>query len=180
VARVASSFPPAEILLIDDILSLLEYSTPEMRHTILGRVAMLPPDQLGSEHQQRIVRRWAPLLIELGEWQRAFEVLETMPDVTPDSPLGRMKFEAALLTGRYDVSYTMTNTPEPWIAVLSEIAPQHQEAALRLRDEIKTRFNGRLIGEVKTAFDSASGLIPPLESAPITDGQPEGVVGQNK
>ena len=171
---------PTEILKVDDVLIQLTYATTDMRNRLLGRVAMLPPDQITPEQHQGVVGRWAPLLIELGEWQRAYEVLETLPQITPDSPLGFVKFESALLTGRYDIAIQMNDTPDPWIGVLSQIATLHPDAAIRLRDEISTRFNGRLVGEVKTAFDSASGRIPPPDATQITNGQSDGVGGQKQ
>lgn len=172
ISRVAARLPRDSVLQVDDLLRELNYASPRLRSNLLGRVATLPTEQLSDPDRRAVIQRWTPLLLDLGEWHRAFEVLDTLPEVAPASPLGRLKFRAALLTGRYDVAVQIDGAPQSWIGVLAEVAPDHQQAAMQLRDEIARRFNGQLTGDVKTAFDAATSRIPPSPPAPSADGNP--------
>ena len=165
VSRVSERLDPESILEADDLLSPLTYVTPSLRSRVLGRVATLPQDRVTPQRRIDVIRRWVPLLLDLGEWRRAYDVLETIPpaagNTAGNTTLGRMKFRAALMIGQYDVAGQLDGAPTSWIDVLAEIAPRNAQAATRLRDEIARRFNTQLTGEVKTAFDAAVERIPP-------------------
>ena len=166
IVQVTARLPPDSILQADDVLSPLTYALPPLRSRVLGRVAMLPPSEIAQPLRIDVIGRWVPLLLELGEWRRAYETLETIPPAPGNTTLGRMKFRAALMIGQYDVAGQLDGTPSSWIAVLADIAPLDPQAAGRLRDEIARRFEPLLTGDVKTAFDAAANLIPPMPTPP--------------
>jgi len=177
VVQVASRLPPDAVLQVDDLLSPLPHASPPLRARILGRVAMLPPNDITQQLRIDVIRRWVPLLLELGEWRRAFETLETIPPVPGNTMLGRMKFRAALMIGQYDVAGQLDGTPSSWIDVLAEIAPLDPQAATRLRDEIARRFEPQLTGDVRTAFDAAAARIPQPPAPAVPPDSPPSAAG---
>lgn len=166
VTRYTLRLPSSLSLEIDDNLQGLAYASLELRWTLLGRVALLPEEQVTVQDRSSIIARLVPILLELDEAPRAYEFLETLPNIPPGSQLARLKFHTALLTGRWDVAMRLDGSLQSWISMLDSISTVNKDAAERLRDEIPIRFEGQLVDNAKAAFDAASAKIPPSQPDP--------------
>ena len=168
VTEYTSRLPSSVSLEIDNTLQSLEYTSIVLRSNLLGRVAVLPEDQVAVLDRSVIITRLVPILLELGEAPRAFEILEILPSLQPETQLARLKFHTALLIGRWDMAMLLDGSLQSWISVLDSISTVNKDAAERLRDEIHIRFKNQLVenDNAKAAFDEASAKIPPPQPDP--------------
>ena len=162
------SLPSSLSLEIDNNLQGLAYAPLELRSILLGRIAVLPEEQVAVQDRSSIIARLVPILLELGEVPRAYEFLDTLPNIQSGSTLARLKFHTALLIGHWDVARQLDDSLLSWISVLDSISTVKKDAAARLRDEINVRFESQLVdnANAKAAFDAASAKIPPPQPDP--------------
>jgi len=138
VVRLASRMQPAEILAADDSLRALAYADARLRRDVLSSVG-LARETLGAADRMGIIERLAPLLIDLGDATRAWELLESLNG----SALGALRvvhFQAAVLTGHYDRAATLQPDSAAWISLLGREVDRGNPVCLRLYDEIQRRF----------------------------------------
>lgn len=135
---------PDVIIEADRLLERAPYADARLRQMVLLRAAVLPPDAMLPEQRAQILRRLTPILFELREALRAYELLETMGDLTNYPELATLKFTAALRAGRFENAFEMQPDPSQWIAEMGAIAGPRPELAERIRGEILRRFEGNL------------------------------------
>lgn len=141
VIKLASRLQPADLPAADDALKNLAYADAGLRRDAMIGAAALPRDTLPAADRLRIVERLAPLLIDLGDAVRAWDILETLsssPSVTPS--LRVVHFQAAALTGHFDRAAQMQGDPAAWIALLARETQRGNPACPRLYDEVVRRF----------------------------------------
>lgn len=160
IRTAAGHYQPDNILDLEDVLSELEYAPIQLRSDVLGPVAVLSADQLVPANRPLIIGRWASLLLELGQAQRSYEALDTIGEIAAGSPLAQLKFQTALQTGNYEIAAQLDAQAQSWIDALSALSVTRPKIATPLRDEITRRFDGEIVGELKTAFDTAVANLP--------------------
>jgi hypothetical protein len=143
----------------DDVLAAIDDAGVDLRAAVLERALDRSPEALPPAQRGLLLVRLTPLLIEQGRALRAFELLDSLNGQV-EGELAEAKFLAALLAGRYDRAAQIHAEPQPWVTVLEAQVDHDETTATRLRDEISRRFEGRLEGEVKAAFDAASAKLP--------------------
>ena len=130
----------ADLLAADDILSSYDHVDRALRADILARVPKLDDDAIPIDQRTELLVRLARLRIELGEYQSAYEGL-VLPNGAPTSPgLIDLRFEAAILSGRYDEAAAINNDVSAWAALLHVFIDRQIPAASGVREEIQRRF----------------------------------------
>lgn len=154
VTQLAQQLPPGDLIEADAILASLDHVEPPMRIAVLAGVPRMPADALSLEQRSTLLVRLAQLQIGLGNYQRAYEVLE-WPNGTPPPPeLVELRFEAAVLAGRYDEAEGLNNDVTAWIALLERLIDERPQAGAAIRDEIRRRFTSKLEGETAEHFQA--------------------------
>lgn len=143
VVRLASRLQPADLPAADDSLRNLAYADASLRRDVLIAGAALPRDTLPAAERLHIIERLAPVLIDLGDATRAWELLESLNGAAATSPSLRVaQFQAAALTGHFERASQVQNEPDAWVSLLDREAQrsQNSSACARLYDEIVRRF----------------------------------------
>lgn len=145
VVRLASRLQPADLPTAEDSLRNLAYADAALRRDVLLAGAALPRDTLPAPQRMQIVERLAPVLLELGEAQRAWDLLESLNGAASSNPALRVvQFQAAALTGHYDRAAAIQNDSAAWVSLLGREVEKHNPACPRLHDEIMRRYGETL------------------------------------
>ena len=140
VKTAADSLWAADLLAADDMLSSYDHVDRSLRADILARVPKLDDEAIRIDQRTELLVRLARLRIELGEYQSAYEGL-VVPNGAPTSPeLIELKFETAILSGRYDEASAIDHDIMVWVALLHTFIDRQLPAAAGVREEIDRRF----------------------------------------
>lgn len=166
VRELAGAFPIEQLLEVDDVLSEVPKGTRTLRTDVLSR-AMEANDSLEQERRVAILTRLALLRLELDEPGAAFAAMDRVPDDALVSEARRVKFEAAVRSGRYDAAFSLNDDLDVWLALLDRLTDQSPDKAIALRDEMLQRFEGELTGDRKAELDAITDRLP--TSGRLTD-----------
>jgi hypothetical protein len=145
VLKLASRIPPGDLLAADDVLRSVAYVDVALRRDMLLQAAAQPHDAFAIATRLAIAERLAPMLLDLGEAARAHELLSALNGAAGSSPaLAVPRFQAAALTGHYDVAARVQPDAEAWVNLLSREFERGNPACPRLLDEIVRRFSAQL------------------------------------
>ncbi len=145
VLRFAARLPPNDLLAIDDVLRNIAYADVALRRDLLLQAAAQPRDALAATSRLKIVERLAPMLIDLGEAGRAYELIVSINGAAATAPaLAVPRFQAAALTGHFDLAAQVQPDAEVWISLLTREFERGNPACPRLHDEIVRRFSSQL------------------------------------
>jgi hypothetical protein len=144
VLKMASRLPADDLLIIDEVLRSIAYADVALRRDLMAQAVARPRDAISSETRTRIVERLAPMLIDLGEAARAHELLESLNGNTASPTLRVPRFQAAALTGHYDLAAQIQPDPAQWVSLLAREFERGNPATVRLHDEIARRFGEQL------------------------------------
>ncbi len=140
VKSTAAALMAVELLAADDMLSSYDHVDRALRADILARVPKLGDDAIPIGQRTELLIRLARLRIDLGEYQSAYDGL-VLPDGAPTSPaLIDLKFETAILSGRYDEAAAIDNNVVTWAELLHAFIDRQMPAATGVREEIQRRF----------------------------------------
>jgi hypothetical protein len=147
VVRLASRLTASLLLSADDALAALAYADASLRRDVLNTAFAQPRDALQPDQRLRVIERLAPLLIELGESPRAWDLIESLNGAASTPTLQPARFQAAALTGHYDLAAQLQPDLAAWLDLLDrESQRAHgaegawEVACARLYDEIVRRF----------------------------------------
>jgi hypothetical protein len=144
VLRMASRLPADELLTIDEVLRSIAYADVALRRDLMAQAVARPRDAISSETRAKIAERLAPMLIDLGEAARAHELLESLNGNAAAPTLRVVRFQAAALTGHYELAAQIQPDPTPWVSLLGREFELGNPATARLHDEITRRFGEQL------------------------------------
>ncbi|MHC4414107.1 MAG: coiled-coil domain-containing protein [Planctomycetota bacterium] len=161
VEAVAGKLFPADLLATDEMLASFGHVDLRLRAAVLARVTDLPPEAAPADLRAALVARLAEIRIALGEFTLAYELGQRLQGVPLTSALTQLKFRAAALAGHYEEAAALNGDALAWVLLLSEIAQEHPDAAVAVREEILRQFEEQLVGEAKVIFDAASERLPP-------------------
>ena len=171
IRTTADAMPPADLIAVDQVLATYDHVNPALRADILARVPGLSNDALTTNQRSELLVRLARLRIELDEYQTAYEVLE-WPNGAPTTPaLLEIKFEAAVLSGRYEEAAEINDDVRVWLSLLDTLIGIQSPASTELRDEIRSRFLNELQFEAGEVFRAAEKR---LQQTTVTAGADSG------
>jgi len=140
VKATADSLWAGDLLAADDMLSSYDHVDRTLRADILARVPKMDDEVIVIDQRTVLLVRLARLRVELGEYQSAYEGL-VLPNGAPTSPeLVELKFETAILSGRYDEAAAINDDVMEWVALLHALIDRQLPAATGVREEIERRF----------------------------------------
>ncbi len=140
VKTTADSLRAADLLAADDMLSSFDHVDRALRADILARVPKLDDDAIPIEERTVLLVRLARLRVELGEYLSAYQGLVVPNGATTTPELIELKFETAILSGRYDEASAISDDALAWVALLHALIDRNMLAAAGVREEIERRF----------------------------------------
>jgi hypothetical protein len=161
VLKLASRLKPVDLPAADEALRLLAYADLPLRRDVLLASTVLQRDTLPAADRVRIIERLAPLLIDLGDATRAWDLLESLNGTTLASPGLRVpRFQAAVLTGHFDRASQVDDDAASWISLLSREAERSNPMCVRIYDEIVRRFGDSLDTEAQNRLSEIRSNLP--------------------
>ena len=155
IRTTADAMPPADLIAVDQVLATYDHVDPTLRADILARVPGVSSDALTTDQRSELLVRLARLRIDLREYKTAYEVLD-WPNGAPTTPaLLEIKFEATILSGRYEEAAEINDDVMVWLALLDTLIGIQPSAAGGVRDEIRSRFPNELQFEAGEVFRAA-------------------------
>jgi len=171
IRTTADALPPADLIAVDQVLAAYDHVDPTLRADILARVPGVSNDALTIDQRSELLVRLARLRIDLHEYATAYEVLE-WPNGAPTTPaLLEIKFEATVLSGRYEEAAAISDDVMVWLALLDTLIGIQSSAATEVRDEIRGRFLNELQFEAGEIFRASEKRL--LDTA-VTSGADSG------
>jgi HEAT repeat protein len=155
VLQLARQLPPKQLLAADDVLSGFAYSDLALRRDVLNLAVAAPRDELAEARHATVVRL-APILIDLGDAARAFELIEGLNGDPSTPELAAVRFQAAALSGHYERAAAIQGNATAWVALLESAASRDLAAATPLRDEIERRFADSMLDADRAIFERVS------------------------
>jgi hypothetical protein len=144
VLKLAARLPTTDVLAADDALRAIAYADVALRRDLLLQAAA-QRNGTAAAARIKIVERLAPMLIELGEAGRAHELINGLNGSAATSvALAVPRFQAAALTGHYDLAAQVQSAPDAWVDLLVSEFARDNPACPRLHDEILRRFAAQL------------------------------------
>jgi len=126
----------------------------EVRLELLSNAAGLPAERMTIDVRRDLLLRLAILRMELGRYEQAHEVLDTLGGADPTPELVQLRFRAAIQSGRFDRAAEILSDAAAWVSILEEIMDSRPEHARRLHDEIEQRFANTLDDTTRTAWEA--------------------------
>ena len=155
IRTTADSMTPAELIAVDQVLAMYDHVDPTLRADILARVPGVSSDALTTDQRSELLVRLSRLRIDLRASSTAYEVL-AWPNGAPTTPaLLAIKFEATVLSGRYEEAAEINDDVMVWLALLDALIGVQSSAAGEVRDEIRSRFRNELQFEAGEVFRAA-------------------------
>jgi hypothetical protein len=151
----ADTLPAGDLITADDVLASYAYVDAALRADVLARVPALPSDALNTPERSELLVRLARLRIDLSEYQVAYEVLVWPNGAPTSSALLEVKFEATVLSGRYDEAAAINDDVMVWLSLLETLVEVRSPAAHDVQEEIRSRFPNELQFEAGEIFRAA-------------------------
>lgn len=165
----ADSLPGTDLLAVDDVLSSYDHVDLTLRADVLARVPGLPSDTMTLEQRSKLLVRLARLRIDLARYQSAYEGL-AWPNGAPTSPaLLEIKFQATLLSGRYDEAAAINDDVMAWLTLLDVLIERQSPAAVTVEGEIGRRFPNELQFDAGEIFRAAQQRLNQMTSTAGVD-----------
>jgi len=160
IRTTADAMTPAELIAVDQVLAMYDHVDPTLRADILARVPDVSSDALTTDQRSELLVRLARLRIDLRDYQRAYEAVE-WPNGAPTTPaLLEIKFEATVLSGRYEEAAKINGDVMMWLTLLDTLIGIQSAEAGEVRDEIRSRFSNELQFEAGEVFRAAEQRLP--------------------
>ena len=151
----ADTLAGADLLEVDDALSAYAHVDGALRAEILARVPGLPSDAMTTEQRSELLVRLARLRIDMAEYQSAYEGLAWPNGAPTSTALVEIRFQATVLSGRYDEAAVINDDVMTWLALLEELIERHSTAATAVKTEIGRRFLNELQFDAGEIFRAA-------------------------
>lgn len=158
VVHLASRLQPVDIPAADESLRTLAYADARLRRDVLMSVSLVR-ESIAATDRMRIIERLAPLLMDLGEAARAWELLDSLDGSAP-ATLRVVAFQAAAVTGHFDRAAAIQPDHAAWISLLGREAEKRNPACSRLHDEVMRRFGDVLSLQDRQALSDIRGTLP--------------------
>jgi len=166
ITKLCTRMPPAALLEADKLLADVNTNAvnanggnnpaaglAEVRLDLLSNAAAMSAEQMPVELRRELLIRLATLRLALGQYQQAHDDLDTLAGADPSPELTRLKFRAAILSGRFDRAAGIQSEPAVWVELLDQLVDEQPKLARRLHQEIGTRFGEALDDEARTAWE---------------------------
>ncbi len=161
LVTIAGRLPTSAILELDDLLAgqTSIVSLAQLRTDVLAKAREVMPESTLPELRVKVLTRLAQQLLLLDNAIAAHEVMESVNGLALDEESRKVRFEAAALSGNYDIAAQLEAEPAAWLHLLAALATGRRPAAINLRDEIDRRFGGRLDEALQADFEQLSELL---------------------
>lgn len=154
VRSLVRRLDPALLIEVDDLLAAAPVASLALRDSILAGVILANGDGQSLQTRLRLLQRLVPILIEQGLSLRAYEIVRTVGGTETDVIVAALRFETALLAGRFDEAAAINEDPARWLTVLSDAVARDPQAAARLRTEVLRRFASQMNAETSARLRS--------------------------
>ncbi len=168
VRRALAKLVPTDLAAADELLRLRPWCDDRLRLEGLARVPELPPSALPPAIRRDLLLRLATTQIRIGDARTALATLDRLAGtqaaqptsdasaaaVSEDIELRNLRFQAAALSGQFEIAAALDTNAESWVTLLTEAWKRKSVAAGPLADEISRRFRGQFSDGAREQFDA--------------------------
>lgn len=168
VRRALAKLVPTDLAAADELLRLRPWCDDRLRLEGLSRVPELPSSALLPAVRRDLSLRLATTQMRVGDARTALATLDRLAGTRAALPAGEsatagppedlevrnLRFQAAALSGQFEIAAALEGNAESWVALLTEAWKRKSTAAGPLADEIARRFRGQFSDGAREQFDA--------------------------